>query len=78
MSDAMTSQCECPRCGRPVEVRWSFSRFCPDESCFDGCSDGEYPMFAREVDCPTCGAHLEIDYEWMPSFFAREECCDEH
>lgn len=81
MSDVTTSECECPRCGRPVEVEWGWS-FVPswaitpdsgevvDEACGAGLRG--VPRYTRRLACPTCGAPLEIDHELMPRFFARE------
>lgn len=78
MSDAMTSECECPRCGRTVKVEWRWAlvleqEAAPDsrEAVDDGTCDLEIPRYARRAKCPTCGARLVLDHELAPMFFAR-------
>ena len=55
---------ECPRCCRPVEVAWEWSRF---DYVFFG---DQYPRFVRHATCPACGARVTIDCKLVPQFFA--------
>lgn len=82
MSDAMTSECECPRCGRPVKVEWRWAlalkqEVAPEsrEAVDDGTCELTIPRYARRAECPTCGARLVLDHELAPEFFAR--LCEE-
>lgn len=78
------TDCECPHCRRPVPVKWSWdtlrTAYLHDE---DGevvtdsvCLDAMRVAYQRHVTCPTCGAHLFVEHELVPEFFATREADD--